>query len=79
VTPMLATIDDITAQKLDRDRKVYGAAYMRVGRDGKVEHVPFTDVLKAREVYGPHPEGSMEDLASRPPPIVFGTDRGENQ
>lgn len=31
------------------------------------------------ETYGPHPIGSLEELASRPPPIVFGLDRTETK
>lgn len=37
---MLATIDDITAAKVDRDRKDHGAGYLRVLADGSTEHVP---------------------------------------
>lgn len=46
--PMLATIDDITAAKVDRDRKVHGVGYLRVRPDGQIEHVPHTlEMLKA--------------------------------
>lgn len=45
---MLATIDDITAAKVDRDRKVHGVGYLRVRPDGQIEHVPHTlEMLKA--------------------------------
>jgi hypothetical protein len=37
---MLTSIDDVTAAKVDRDRKVHGAGYLRVLADGSVEHVP---------------------------------------
>jgi hypothetical protein len=36
---MLATIDDITAQKLDRDRVRYGQAFMRLNADGSIDRL----------------------------------------
>lgn len=42
---MLATIDDITAAKVDRDRKVHGAAFTCVLPDGSIAHVPAEEML----------------------------------
>lgn len=44
---MLATIDDITAAQVDRDRKVHGVAFLRVARDGRLEHIPIDDIQRA--------------------------------
>lgn len=46
---MLQTIDDKTAQLVDRDRRVYGAAFMRVDRDGRIEHVPVLAMIVERQ------------------------------
>lgn len=48
---MLATIDEETARKVDRDRRVLGCAYLRVGPDGRIEHVVAP---------GAQPEGERE-------------------
>ena len=56
---MLATIDDITAAKVDRDRKDHGAGYLRVLLDGRVEHVPIERV------------DHRVDVPSTEPPIVW--------
>jgi invasion protein IalB len=42
---MLATIDEHTAMKVDRDRKVHGAAFACVLPDGCIVHVPASEVL----------------------------------
>lgn len=42
---MLATIDEETAAKVDRDRKVHGAAFTCVLPDGSIAHVPADDML----------------------------------
>ncbi len=42
--PMLATIDDTTARKVDEDRKIHGVGYLRVNADGSAEHVPIGDI-----------------------------------
>ena len=41
----LPTIDAATEAKLVSDRVQHGVAYMRVLPDGRIEHVPFGQVL----------------------------------
>lgn len=48
--PMQVTIDENDARKMDRDRRVFGAAFARVDADGKMTHIP-----AERFVYAPNP------------------------
>lgn len=62
---MLATIDDDTAQKLERDRREHGHGYLRVGRDGRIEHVPYDAtqpiaIMTAPQVRASTPAGDPE-------------------
>jgi hypothetical protein len=42
---MLATVDDMTAERVARDVRDFGHGYIRVDRDGRAEHVPADAVL----------------------------------
>ena len=38
--PMLATVDEKTAERVARDVRDFGHGYIRVDREGRTEHVP---------------------------------------
>jgi hypothetical protein len=43
--PMLATVDERTAERVARDVRDFGHGYIRVDREGRTEHVPADAVV----------------------------------
>lgn len=37
---MLATVDEMTAERVARDVRDFGHGYIRVDREGRAEHIP---------------------------------------
>lgn len=42
---VLATVDEMTAQRVARDVRDFGHGYIRVDREGRTEHVPADAVI----------------------------------
>lgn len=53
---MLATVDEMTAERVARDVRDFGHGYIRVDREGRAEHVPADAVV----VTGPDGRGRSE-------------------
>jgi hypothetical protein len=50
---MQASISEETATKVAADVRDYGRGYLRVDREGRLEHVPSHRVLEAQPVTAP--------------------------